>query len=429
MMPLPQLRSFALWLPKHAALVNSITARIVYLHPTEDVHGLPCDSHVDEVQRVLGQALQLAGAMPAPPTAAVPSATAAVPASSGGHTALQQRQQQQQQQQQLSLRKLEMNMRGSYRITDQPMPVLDIKHLTTLEELCSCWWSWPGQLPEGSALPTQLKQLQLAHCSARDLAAVMPLLHLQRLNVVVDTDTAGEVARLAQLPALPHLALRYQTLRLAVATAHVWRQLPHLHELRVEDDGDDYDSGTVQQMQSVLAGIAAATGLTYLHLSTASLTSPQMSFGIMADIVVCPRLAGLSRFKKLYMRSLMRASNPHDLRALTAITGLTHLDLACSRNLVATDSATALARSLTRLRHLDVGDCQVDLGSSHLILALGQLTQLTRLDVTGWGDNKLSVGGLMQLTGLRHLEDLRVPRSAEITEEVLRVFWEKVRGR
>jgi hypothetical protein len=95
-MPLPQLHSFALWLPKHAALVKSITVETGYLLPTDDVHGLPADSHVDEVQRVLLQALQLAGTKSAPPAAAPASATAAVSASVGGNTAAQQQQQQQQ---------------------------------------------------------------------------------------------------------------------------------------------------------------------------------------------------------------------------------------------------------------------------------------------------------------------------------------------
>jgi hypothetical protein len=284
-MPLPQLRSFALWLAKHAGLVNSITAKTGHLPWNNVVHGLPCDVHVDEAQRVLHQAMQLAGTMPTPPAAALVS-TAAASASSGGNSASQQQgwrlasfssdlpqrellaalpahslthldlhtgscipysgvhnstiaaalsrlsslQQlklvtsgddmlvsaldgvaqlsrltaltlhsdqagikqllEQLLVQQLPLRKLEIRIRD-YSSSSQP-PVLDIKHLTALEELSSCVWPWRGQLPEGSALPAQLEQLQLAKCSESDLEAVMPLQQLQRLDLIIETDSAGE---------------------------------------------------------------------------------------------------------------------------------------------------------------------------------------------------------------------------------------------
>jgi hypothetical protein len=387
MMPLSQMHSFAQWLHKHAALVNSIEAKLGCL--PDDVDGLPTALHVDEAQRVLHRALQLAGTMPAPPTAAVSSTTAAVAASVGSSTGAEQQQQQgwrlarfssympgaellaalpthslthlelddggcsgcstvsteddsttaaalarlsslqrlrlaawtngipvsalagvaqlsrltalslygnfegikqpleQLLAQQLPLRKLEMSMHESTRNSSQP--VLDIEHLTTLEQLSNCWWSLRGQLPEGSALPAQLKQLQVAQCSARDLAAVMPLQQLQGLDLIIDTDTAGEVARLAQLPALQHLALGYTTLRLAAATAHVWQQLLQLQELRVA--GHD-DEGTILQMQLILEGIAAATSLTNLHLESSTLVDEQMTFCDLADIVVCPKWLG-----------------------------------------------------------------------------------------------------------------------------------------
>jgi hypothetical protein len=79
---------------------------------------------------------------------------------------------------------------------------------------------------------------------------------------------------------------------------------------------------------------------------------------------------------------------------------------------------------------LDLRGCrEVDLGSAELMLALGQLTQLTLLDIVqGSDDSQLTVGGLMQLTGLRHLEELMFTHSAEITQDVLDVFWAAVRG-
>jgi hypothetical protein len=288
-MPLPQLRSFAMWLPKHAALVNSITAKIGYLQ--DGVYRPPPDLHVDEAQRLLHRALQLAGTMPAPPTAAMLSGTAAVAASVRGDTAAQQQRWrlasfrsnlpsaellaalptysltrldlydgrcrtcsdednssiaaalaplsslqhlllmiresgipvsalagvaqlsrltalelyghapgitpllEQLLCQQLPLCKLKFSVCDP---TSGPtQPVLDIKHLTTLTELSSCWRSWRAQPPVVTALPVQLKQLQLVQCSVSDLAAVMPLKQLQRLDITIDTNTAGEVARVA----------------------------------------------------------------------------------------------------------------------------------------------------------------------------------------------------------------------------------------
>jgi hypothetical protein len=89
---------------------------------------------------------------------------------------------------------------------------------------------------------------------------------------------------------------------------------------------------------------------------------------------------------------------------------------------------TAVARSLTRLRHLDLSDCSLDFGSTDLMLALAQLTQLTWLNIAqGWGGQLFSVGALMQLTGLSNLKDVVCNRSPETTEEVLRVFWAAVR--
>jgi Leucine-rich repeat (LRR) protein len=492
-----------MWLPKHAALVNSITANIEYCDKY-DTHWLYSDSQVDEVQCVLHQALQLAGTMPASP-AALASATAAVSDGLGGNTAAQQHQLQQGWRlasyssdmlraellaalpahsltrldlypgisctrsgedystiaaalarlislqhlnlvlstggipgsdlagvaqlsrltaltlrgnatgmsqpleqllaQQLPLRKLDIGMQDD--TSSLPPPVLDFKHLTTLEELSSRW------------SPARSSPVQ---CST-----VMPLEQLQRLDLVIATDTAGELACLARLPALQHLALRYNSLGVAAATAHVWSQLPQLQALLVDDD-DKRGTTTKLQMHSMLAGIAAATSLTHLHLHSFSLVDVHTWPCVMADIVVWPKLAGLLRLQELHIQSPLSGPSPDDMRALKALTGLTHLDLTHSWNL-ATDSAIVLARSLTRLRHLDLDCCnEVDLSSTELMLALGQLTQLTFLNISLLGDNELTVNGLMQLTGLCQLQKLRLIDSNEITEEVLRVFWEAVRA-
>jgi hypothetical protein len=203
----------------------------------------------------------------------------------------------------------------------------------------------------------------------------------------------------------------------------VWRQLPQLQELCLDDEGDNVE-GRNLRLQSIFAGIAAATSMTNLHLHSWSLE--RLSGGSLADIGICPGLAGLSSFEKLCTRLPLVICD----RALTALTGLTHLEMACCLMLDGTKTATVVARSLTRLRHLDLSDCCLNFGSTDLMLALGQLTQLTLLDITrvARDGNQLAEGALMQLTGLRHLKDLRIPDSPEVSEEVLRVFWAAVRG-
>jgi hypothetical protein len=171
------------------------------------------------------------------------------------------------------------------------------------------------------------------------LAAVVPLQQLQRLDLTINMDTADAVARMAQLPAMQHLALGYTRLGLAAATAHVWRQLPQMQELRVEEDLYYHVEGSaVQQMRSILAGIAAAASLTRLDLYSWSLADGQMRSVSMADIAVCLRLTGLLCLQHLHLRVAVRGSDPCAAQALTALTGLTHLDLARSCDLVDTGS-------------------------------------------------------------------------------------------
>jgi hypothetical protein len=96
----------------------------------------------------------------------------------------------------------------------------------------------------------------------------------------------------------------------------------------VSEDGTD-DEVSKLQMRTTLAGIAAATNLTYLYLHSWSL-SDELRWGSLADIGMCPRLAGLSRLEKLILSSPLVGSDPHDAGALTALAGLTHLDLSYS---------------------------------------------------------------------------------------------------
>jgi aminoglycoside phosphotransferase len=74
---------------------------------------------------------------------------------------------------------------------------------------------------------------------------------------------------------------------------------------------------------------------------------------------------------------------PGDALALTALTGLTRLALQGGETGVTDEVAAALARNLTQLQHLDLRRCP--LGSYNCFHEIGQLTQLTELQLTGVG--------------------------------------------
>jgi hypothetical protein len=107
--PLSRLCSFARWLPKHAALVNSITITSPS-RPPNDVDGLRWNLHLDAAQQLLQQALQLSTALPAEAAAA---AAAAVAAGLHSPAAPKHQQLQQQQQQQQHLRLPNVTMAGN----------------------------------------------------------------------------------------------------------------------------------------------------------------------------------------------------------------------------------------------------------------------------------------------------------------------------
>jgi hypothetical protein len=84
--------------------------------------------------------------------------------------------------------------------------------------------------------------------------------------------------------------------------------------------------------------------------------------------------------------------------------------------------AIALESNLQQLRHLELTCC--GLSSMQCLQAVGQLRHLTELRLLCF--NGLSEEGLMCLTGLSNLQQLRVPSIREcgdLTDEVLSHFW------
>jgi hypothetical protein len=147
--PLSRLCSFARWLPKHAALVSSITIK-----PPVDgsefkrVHGPLWDLLLESAQQVLQQAMQLATALPA---AAAWSNTA---------TAVQQQQQQQPLQLQPPVRLPNISsitVAGDAAML-RVLPAHSLTHLSLKWLQCS-----GGSSPAPAALPklSNLKQLHI----------------------------------------------------------------------------------------------------------------------------------------------------------------------------------------------------------------------------------------------------------------------------
>jgi hypothetical protein len=109
--PLQQLHSFGQWLPKHAALVKSITANasVASGFPA----GGPGDVHLEAALQLLQQALQVAAEVSISGTAVATGAAAALPASSGAGSTNSRQQQQQQLQCGLRLASFSSNLPGA----------------------------------------------------------------------------------------------------------------------------------------------------------------------------------------------------------------------------------------------------------------------------------------------------------------------------
>jgi hypothetical protein len=308
----------------------------------------------------------------------------------------------------------------------RPLTKMNLAHLTQLQEMGS-GGGFP--LTDTATLPTQLKRLHLyTNHGGHMLAAVRPLQQLQQLRLQVKFSEPQPLLQLAQLPALQHLALLHFHPRQAASAAAAWPLLPQLQQL-VIGSGDRYHPPTRQEMASLLAALAGATSLTMLQLECCAADyaggEPHLDDSnarpALLNTAVCASLAGLTRLKELHIEEVQMV--PGDALALTALTGLTSLKVDRGQAGFGTAAATALAGSLKQLRHLQLDECEVNLGSCAFLAALGQLVQLTQLQLQ-YNCGGITQQGLMQLTGLSRLQQLRVSSWHEgVTDEVLRAFW------
>jgi hypothetical protein len=171
----------------------------------------------------------------------------------------------------LPLRSLQLPGFGSYQL-----PRLNMALLTNLTQLST----GSGVLEEATVLPAQLQRLHIhSHAGTHSMAPLtrLELKQLQHLSVRVDFEQP-QLLLLAQLPALTHLALQYDERSEkhgAAATASLWPMLPQLRQLEVAHGMGSYRQRlpTQPQWEAILAGAAAAAGLTKLVLDARMLSN------------------------------------------------------------------------------------------------------------------------------------------------------------
>jgi hypothetical protein len=313
------------------------------------------------------------------------------------------------------------------------LPLPNLTHLTRLEEIII-----DNVIADGVALPTQLCSLRLGpDYSASNIARlVLPLQHLQHLHLSPMSMEPWQLLELARLPKLKSLALHCCVVHEACHVSATWRLLPQLNEISMEffkgaiwHPVDDVE----QCMQVLLADAGAAKQLTRLHVDFTAFYVPYRPIAVCAGLAQLASLRGLTLFEVRLM--------PGDALALSALTGLTQLEIldvhnciqwytlsslglgpAWDSNLrqaVCTRSGTALVRSLSQLCSLRIQGCSYHTGDKEFVAAVGQLHQLTELHLDGHG---LTRHDLMHLTGLSSLQQFRAYGSAEVNDMVINKF-------
>jgi hypothetical protein len=260
---------------------------------------------------------------------------------------------------------------------------VDLTHLIQLEEL-----AFVGQQPKQLMLPQQLQRLELKSCDGSTLAQILQLHQLQHLKIDASELGAEQLLQLVQqLSSLQCLGLDYTWCAASdlAAVAEVWPQLPQLQDLQLPF----HEPVSRQGMAAVLTSAGSCSGLTRLFLSVWFIDGDGNYIAVEQEDGedeeqqqqqavhnhVCASLASLTNLRDLSIRHAWIPAG--DAIALTALTGLTVLDLHGSRDGVGDAAAIALACGLVQLQRLDLTTCAVDMSNVDLTSALGQLVQLT----------------------------------------------------
>uniref|UniRef100_A0A383VQ57 Uncharacterized protein n=1 Tax=Tetradesmus obliquus TaxID=3088 RepID=A0A383VQ57_TETOB len=314
---------------------------------------------------------------------------------------------------------------------------ISVAHLTSLTELAAPgWFSW-SDVKLLTHLPAQLQALELGPLEDGHLKELLRLQQLQRLSFRVAFEEQESLLRLTQLPALQELQLTYEAAYLAAANAPTWRRLPQLRQLIVEYNVHD---ATVRQLDQITAGLAAASSLTKLLLVGQSVYQEKAADdegssdyeyydeddGECPQGSLCSSLAGLSLLQDLSIicgptaagMAMGNVLAPDEVQALTALTGLTQLQLVNGEHQFG-GNTLSLVRGLPQLRHLELESFETY--SGECMAAIGRMAQLTWLRLAGfkqWPD-EASQQHLLQLAGLPQLRRLYLSSSEELAGGVL----------
>jgi hypothetical protein len=246
---LPQLRSFAQWLTRHAELVRSLTVNVQPDYHIPVVDGLPHDVHLEAAQELLQLALRDASAQQlaahdlpaaADPAAATAASTAAAAAAISDLQGVRQQQQHQQQQQQWCH---QQGLRLHSFSSDLPKAADMLAVLNPHSQAdVSLEWNYSSPyVTDSAALSAALSRLsslqQLRLLDAQDASLGNALTALAQLSQLTSLEISGDLAepsyqgpgQLKQPVAEALQQLLPQPLPLQVFKLSAWRcQLPAL---------------------------------------------------------------------------------------------------------------------------------------------------------------------------------------------------------
>ena len=265
--------------------------------------------------------------------------------------------------------------------------LLDLKHLSKLTGLTVL-----EALDAASTFPTSLLQINTV-ASPGTLQALKPLRSLSRLHVSTPmglaTPPVSTLALITRLTTVTHLNLSCSS-RAIHNSLPLWSQFQNLRALSLLDYERSDGQGFITP--ALVAGLGAAAALTSLRIGGNQMENQTAAMGSL-----CGSIAGLRGLQDLSINGLaLRVS----ALSLSRLTQLKQLSLRWCR--VPDMVVTALGCSLKQLCRLNLSD-NTDL-TDGCMPVLGQLTTLTYLGM--WGLYRVTETGLMQLTGLRRLQEL-----------------------
>jgi hypothetical protein len=196
------------------------------------------------------------------------------------------------------------------------------------------------------------------------------------------------------------------------------KQLPRLPQLRwlVAKVRSSLTEPEVAQLLPVAAAVGRATALTGLEFCTVGGGTRSAPWREVMDSAI-KGIKGLTGLQKLNLR-VPQAAETHLLQ-LTALTGLTNLDMNFSNEAVTDLVVVGLASKLQHLVKLELIDCAIK--TQACLAPIGALRDLQLLDLES-EDFTLTDAGLMQLSGLTKLTSLMLEEGMDVSRAAADAF-------